>query len=175
MYQDHSVFLTVELMLVCMSFRRTFRSFAVCVEYRRNRHIRYKQICSASTTIAGGSQTHVGAEVAKSHRRHPLHRVIFRPDERHEDVESPFLQDRIAVLQVRRKVSEGPSGFSRNQGRGRSERLLRQISFNQKSGTFKLFLIEVDWMSDEQRNGADGVLLLLMGPSTVSERGILRK
>lgn len=60
--------------------------------------------------------THVGAEVAEGHGCHPLHRMIFRPNQRHEDVQRPLLQDRIAVLQVRRKVSKRPRGFPRNQG-----------------------------------------------------------
>lgn len=42
--------------------------------------------------------THIGAQVAKGHRRHPLHRVIFRSDLRHQNGQRPLLQDCIAVL-----------------------------------------------------------------------------
>ncbi len=124
LYQEHRNILAVELILVCTSFRRTFRAL---LGGSGETGMYHTSNFSTLRMIAGGSQTHVGAEVAKGHRRHPLHRVIFRPDERHEDVESPFLQDRIAVLQVRRKVTEGPRRFSRNQGRRRSERLFNRF------------------------------------------------
>lgn len=67
--------------------------------------------------------TNVRAEVAKGHGCHPLHGVIFRPNQRHEDVQRPLLEDRISMLQVRRKVSERPGGFPRNQWRRGPKRL----------------------------------------------------